>query len=90
MKEKLKNATFSLPVESIEKLRRAVKKGHARSLNSAVREAIETYTAKISKEELRKEMEAASKDPLFLKDTGESMNSFRTSDNKTADLIPDW
>ncbi len=90
MKEKLKNATFSLPVESIDNLRKAVKEGYARSLNSAVREAVEIYTAKINKEELKKEMEAASKDPLFLKDIEESMDSFKTSDKETADLIPDW
>ena len=90
MNEKLKNATFSLPVESIENLREAVKSGYAKSLNSAVREAVEIYTAKIKKEELSKEMETASKDPLFLKDVEDSMNSFKTSDKETADLIPDW
>ena len=39
------------------------------------------------KKELEKEMEAASKEPLFLKDLEESMNSFKTSDTETARLI---
>jgi Arc/MetJ-type ribon-helix-helix transcriptional regulator len=90
MKEKLKNTTFSLPVKSIENLKEAVKEGYAKSLNSAVREAVELYTAKVSKEALKKEMEAASRDPLFLKDTKELMDDFKTSDKETAELITDW
>ena len=90
MKKKLKNATFSLPVESIDNLRESVKEGYAKSLNSAVREVVELYTAKISKEALKKEMETASRDPLFLKDTKEVMNSFENSDKETAELITDW
>ena len=90
MKEKLKNTTFSLPLKSIDSLKEAVKEGYAKSLNSAVREAVELYTAKISKEALKKEMEAASRDPLFLKDTKGSMDDFKTSDKETAELITDW
>jgi len=90
MKEKLKNATFSLSVESIDNLRKAVKEGYAKSLNSAVREAVELYTAKISKEALKKEMETASRDPLFLKDIKESMDDFKTSDKETAGLMTNW
>ncbi len=90
MKEKLKNTTFSLPVKSIDNLKEAVKEGYAKSLNSAVREAVELYTAKVSKEVLKKEMEAASRDPLFLKDTKKLMDDFKTSDKETAELITDW
>ena len=39
------------------------------------------------KKDLAKEMEAASKDPLFLKDIEESMDSFKTSDIETARMI---
>ncbi len=90
MKEKLKNTTFSLPVKSIDNLKEAVKEGYAKSLNSAVREAVELYTAKVSKEALKKEMETASRDPLFLKDTKELMDDFKTSDKEPAGLITDW
>ena len=37
MKEKLKNATFSLPVKSIDNLKETVKEGYAKSLNSEIR-----------------------------------------------------
>jgi Arc/MetJ-type ribon-helix-helix transcriptional regulator len=90
VKEKLKNATFSLPIEVIDNLKKVVYKGYSKSLNSAVREAIELYTAKVDKEDLKKEMEAASKDPLFLKDIQDSMDNFKTSDGQTAEMIVDW
>lgn len=90
MKEKLKNATFSLSVESLDSLKKIVESGYAKSLNSAIREAVELYTAKADKEVLKKEMEAASKDPLFLKDLQDSMDSFKTSDEETAKMITDW
>ncbi len=90
MKEKLKNATFSIPVELLDDLKSIVKAGRARSINSAVREAIELYSAEKEKENLKEEMKNASEDPLFLKDMDNSMDSFRTSDGETARLIPDW
>jgi Arc/MetJ-type ribon-helix-helix transcriptional regulator len=90
MTDKLKNATFSLPEKSIKDLKRAVKDGYARSVNFAVREAVASYISKIEKEKLRKEMESASKDPLFLKDTKRSMEDFKTSDRETAESITEW
>lgn len=90
MKEKLKNATFSIPVELLDDLKNIVKTGRARSVNSAVREAIELYSAEKEKENLKEEMKSASKDPLFLKDLDNSMGSFRTSDGETARIISDW
>ena len=90
MKEKLKNATFSIPVELLDNLKNIVKTGRARSVNSAVREAIELYSAEKEKENLKEEMKSASKDPLFLKDLDNSMDSFRTSDGETARTISDW
>ena len=67
MKEKLKNATFSLPIEAIDKLKKAVDKGYSKSLNSAVREAVELYTAKFEKEELKKRNGRSLKRPIVLK-----------------------
>ena len=90
MKEKLKNATFSIPVGLLDDLKNIVKTGRARSVNSAVREAIELYSTEKEKENLKEEMKSASKDPLFLKDLGNSMDSFRTADGETARTISDW
>ncbi|MBM3708160.1 MAG: hypothetical protein FJW61_05735 [Actinobacteria bacterium] len=90
MKEKLKNATFSLPEKSLKELKNIVETGRVKSVNFAVREAIELYTAKIEKENLKIEMKAAAHDPLFLRDLNEVMNSFKTSDKQTSELITDW
>jgi Arc/MetJ-type ribon-helix-helix transcriptional regulator len=90
LKEKLKNATFSIPVVLMDDLKGIVKAGRARSVNSAVREALELYSAEKVKENLKEEMKNASNDPLFLKDLDKSMDSFKTSDGETAKLIPDW
>jgi hypothetical protein len=88
--EKLKNATFSLPEGTLKNLKKIVETGQAKSINFAVREAIELYTVKLEKENLRKEMKDASRDPLFLKDMSESMANFRTSDKQTAEYMSDW
>jgi len=90
MNDKLKNVTFSLQEETIKDLKKVVKSGYAKSLNFAVREALASYISKIKKEDLRKEMESASKDPLFLKDMRRSMDDFKTSDKETANSITDW
>jgi len=90
MNDKLKNVTFSLPEKSIKDLKKVVKSGYAKSLNFAVREAVSSYISKIKKEDLRKEMESASKDQLFLKDIKSSMDNFKTSDKETAGSITDW
>jgi hypothetical protein len=90
MSENLKNATFSLPEKTLKSLKKIVAEGRVKSVNFAVREAIELYTAGIEKENLKAEMEAASRDPLFLKDIENTMQSFKTSDGQTADLITDW
>lgn len=90
MNNKLKNVTFSLPEKSIKDLKKVVKSGYAKSLNFAVREAVAFYVSKIKKEDLKKEMESASKDPLFIKDIRSSMDDFKASDKETAESITDW
>ena len=90
MGDKLKNITFSLTENSIKNLKNIVESGYVKSINFAVREAIASYISKIEKENLRKEMESASKDPLFLKDLHRSMDDFKTSDKETAESISDW
>ena len=90
MNDRLKNVTFSLPENSIRDLKKVVEDGYAKSVNFAVREAVTFYITKIGKENLKKEMESASKDPLFLKDLQRSMDNFKTSDKETAESITDW
>ena len=75
-----KNFTFTLPVEIVEKLRRYVQKEHLPSLNAGVREALEEYTAKLARDQFRREMEEAGKDATFLADVSETMQAFAGAD----------
>lgn len=86
---KVKNITFSLPVEVIEKLKDYAKCNYIPSMNSAVKEAIENYVRKIEKEQLAKEMIEASKDSIFMQDLEDSMCSFEISDNEM-ELKQEW
>ena len=80
MATNVKNATFSLPVTLLERMKDYAKNQDIPSLNAGVREALEEYSKKIEKEKLLKRMKEASLDPLFMKDLEDSMNAFEASD----------
>ena len=80
MATNVKNVTFSLPVDLLERLKEYAKNQDIPSLNSGVKEALEEYSKKIEKEKLRKRMAEASQDPLFMKDLENSMKAFEDSD----------
>jgi Arc/MetJ-type ribon-helix-helix transcriptional regulator len=77
------NYTFTLPQEMMEKLKDFVNKDNFPSINSFVREALQSYLDKIEKEHLRKEMKKASMDPMFIKDMDNSMGFFKRLDDES-------
>ena len=79
-----KNYTFTLPVEVVEKLCLYVQHEYIPSLNAGVCEALEAYTVKLAKDQLRREMEAAAEDKAFLADIDEAMQAFTHSDIEVA------
>jgi Arc/MetJ-type ribon-helix-helix transcriptional regulator len=79
----LSNYTFTLPQEMMEKLKDFVKKDNFPSINSFVREALQSHLEKIEKEYLREEMKKASMDPMFIKDTNNSMGFFERLDDES-------
>lgn len=81
MANALKNVTFSLPVDLVEKLKSLAKEDYIPSLNAGVKEALEEYTRLKEKEKLKSEMEKASRDPLFMKDLTASMDAFDFMDS---------
>lgn len=87
MSSKIKNVTFSLPVEVVEKLREYVRDDYIPSLNAGVKEALEEYSVKIDRQIFKKEMEKASKDPMFLEDIEKAMSDFEKADIDTARRI---
>jgi len=90
MGSKQKNVTFTLPVDIVDKLREYVKDHYISSLNAGVKEALEEYTIKMEKYKLKREMEKAAKDELFLKDIAETMSAFEKLDNDSARRIEKW
>lgn len=86
----LKNVTFSLPVDLVEKLKALAKEDYIPSLNAGVKEALEEYTRLKEKEKLRKDMEKASRDPLFMKDLNSSMKAFEFADHEVGSEDTEW
>jgi hypothetical protein len=90
MATNVKNVTFSLPVDLMEKYKNYAKSSDIPSVNAGVKEALVEYSRKIEKEKLKKEMMKAAKDPLFIQDLEESMRAFESSDLETAKREIEW
>ncbi|MGB9904893.1 MAG: ribbon-helix-helix domain-containing protein [Desulfotomaculales bacterium] len=86
----LKKVTFALPESLLEKLRYLATNKRVPSVNAAVREALEQYLTGIEKDDFRRDMEAAARDPLFLKDVKTTQASYGNADAEAARLIPEW
>lgn len=86
MSGKVKNVTYSLPSELVEKYRNFAQDGHIPSISAAVREAMEEYAAKLQQEIIRREMEAAAQDPLFLADMEQVSADFAVLDEDDLEL----
>lgn len=80
MPQVVKNYTFSLPIELLDRLKNYSNDGYVPSVNSAVKEAIESYVKSVEKQKLYKEMQAAAQDPLFMSDIQDAMNDFSYTD----------
>ena len=80
MSKASKNYTFSLPIELLTKLKEYSSAGHISSVNSAVKEAIETYVKTMEKQHLYLQMREAAQDPMFMEDLESVMYDFSYSD----------
>lgn len=87
MPAKVKNYTFALPTEVVEKLREYARNEDIPSLNAGVREAIEEYTVKIERERFRREMQEAAADEIFLADVKEAGRDFAAIDAEAAGRV---
>jgi Arc/MetJ-type ribon-helix-helix transcriptional regulator len=82
-----KKATFSLHVDVLNAIDRAVAKGAAPSKNALVEQALRREIADLQRQERQARWEAAMRDPLFLRDLDEVEQAFRTADAETARRI---
>ncbi|MEW6624891.1 MAG: hypothetical protein AB1420_17500 [Bacillota bacterium] len=80
MSKVIKNYTFSLPIDLLNKLKKYSNEGLVPSVNSAVKDAIESYVKLIEKQNLYIQMKEASKDPMFMEDLDSVMHDFSYSD----------
>jgi len=83
MARKTKNYTFSLPPELLDRLKNHAQKGYVASVNSAVKEAIESYVVQIDKKYLYKQMKEAAENPDFVDDLETTMAAFSYVDFET-------
>lgn len=80
MSRTVKNYTFSLPIDLLNKLKQYSNEGFVPSVNAAVKEAIESYVITVEKQKLYKQMKEAARDPLFMEDLENAMSDFSYSD----------
>lgn len=90
MGSKIKNVTFSLPIDLMEKYKGYAKNNHISSVNAGVKEALEEYAVKIEKDKLKNKMQEAARDPLFMQDLEECMEAFEDSDIDTIRRQKGW
>jgi len=72
--------TFIIKEEIISQVREAVKTGTYNSMTSFVENALKKEIENLKKEKIKKQLEAASKDPLFLADIKKVEEDFKYSD----------
>jgi Arc/MetJ-type ribon-helix-helix transcriptional regulator len=82
--------TVVLPESSINDLKELVGSKNITSINAGVREAIEDYIVKKRSETYRKELQAAVKDPEFIKRNDDIMKSFKSPDKEAEEMISAW
>lgn len=88
--QKLKNVTFSLPVEYINKLREYSNNKYIDSMNSGVKTALENLFKQIEKDKLYKTMQEASKDNMLLNDIEDISNAYRFADSDLSGGKDKW
>lgn len=82
MSRKVKNVTYSLPVDLVDRFRDLADAGCLDSVSAGVREAMEQYAKKLEKQKLRQELEQAAKDPLFQADMKQVTEDFSPLDEE--------
>ena len=75
-----KKATFMLDEQMMKLAKEYVEKGHFRSMNALVETAIKDELDAIKKDQIRKEIVQAGRDPMFLADIAEIERDFKDAD----------
>ena len=81
---KTKKATFNLSTEVLNELDQLMDRGLAPSKNSVVEKALIKELNELRKKERKVLYQKAMKDPLFVKDIGETERDFTYADDETS------
>lgn len=82
--------TFVLPSENIEKLKVLTRNKRIKSVNSAVKEAIEEYLKRVDDEDYMIQLQEAAKDPEFIRRTGDTEKFYYEIDKETEGMMGEW
>ena len=81
--QRKRKATFALDETVLEHAKAIVRKTDYRSLNAFVEAAIVEMINRYRKEEIKRQLSAASRDPLFLEDIAEVQRDFQDADRES-------
>lgn len=87
MRRKTKKATFNLHTDVLAALDEIMARGMAPSKNALVERALNKELKELQRQARQRLWEEGAKDPLLLKDIGETEVAFRTPDAETARRI---
>lgn len=90
MTSNLKNITFSLPVEYIDKLREYSKNKITPSMNAGIRDALDNYFKMQEKRKTYEIMKEASSDKQLFNDICETMSAYSFSDEENNGGNDNW
>jgi Arc/MetJ-type ribon-helix-helix transcriptional regulator len=85
----MQKVTVSLPAELVGAMRAAVEAGFVPSQDLLIRQALERELSRLREEKLRRELQEAMQDPLFLRDLQETMEAFQAADAETGRGLAD-
>jgi hypothetical protein len=87
MPRKTKKATFSLRIDILEELDKAMSKGIAPSKNALVEQALLKELKELRRQDRQRIWQEGAEDPLLLKDIKDVETAFHTADAETAQRI---
>jgi Arc/MetJ-type ribon-helix-helix transcriptional regulator len=72
--------TYQIDDQVLQALRAVVDEGAARTMSEFVQEAISERLSRLRREEIRRRIEAAAADPLFVEDVRETTQAYESTD----------
>jgi Arc/MetJ-type ribon-helix-helix transcriptional regulator len=75
-------ATYQIDDQLLEAVRKAVEQGAARTMSEFVQEALRQRLSRLRRDEIRRRIESAATDPLFLEDVRETTEAYGSTEEE--------